>query len=54
MMIDRGWEARKRTLLAVTSCRMDEGGEYWTSESEKSGGRPVCSLEDGTKPISSL
>lgn len=53
MMMDRGWDARNRTLLAVTSCRIDEGGEYCTSESEKSGGRPVWSREEGTKPVSS-
>jgi hypothetical protein len=41
MMIERGCEARNRTLLAVTNWRMEEGGEYWTSESEKSGGSPV-------------
>lgn len=53
MMMVNGCDARKRMLLAVTSCSMEEGGEYWTSESAKSGGRPVWSFVEGTNPVSS-
>ena len=40
-MTVNGCDARNKTLLAVTSCSMEEGGAYWTSDNEKSGGSPV-------------
>lgn len=52
MMSERGATARKSKLLADVKHRIEDGGEYWTNEREKRGGRPE-DRDEGMKPVSS-
>jgi hypothetical protein len=52
MMSESGDAARNSRLLADVKHIIDEGGEYWTRDREKRGGRPEARAV-GTNPVSS-
>ena len=54
MTTDNGATARKRMLLAAVRHRRDDGGVYWTRDSENSGGRDeLVKRAEGINPVSS-